>query len=76
MAKHFSHKNISAEAIADALLTVEGWFEYYNKPEEAKKANELFEVVWKMLDEELPEPLKNQTNERKALDTRARQNHA
>lgn len=53
------YANFSAEAIADALLTVEGWFEYHNRPAEAKQASELFDVVWGMIEKSPLPPAKN-----------------
>lgn len=51
-----AYAKISKETIVDSLLAIEGWFEYNNMPAEAKQASDLFDVVWKMLENPMPKP--------------------
>lgn len=53
-----AYANFSAEAIADALLTVEGWFEQHKRQAEAKQASDLFDVVWGMIEKSPLPPAK------------------
>jgi hypothetical protein len=54
MKKMKGYAGLSAEAIVDALLTVEGWFEHHQRHDLAKIAEALVEEVWLMMDETKP----------------------